>query len=109
MLGQYLGPTPLICPENIADLCRLSFKYLCTFIFVFTIWHGSLIGLKLSIELIENGLGFLSPGAKSVFSQSMEELKILKYEKGAKGIYFQDSTFTINRKYIENIFNRMIY
>ena len=38
----------------------------------------------------------------------IEELKILKYEKGARGIYFQDSTFTINRKYITEIFERMI-
>ena len=36
----------------------------------------------------------------------IEELKILKYEKGARGIYFQDSTFTINRKYITEIFER---
>ena len=38
----------------------------------------------------------------------IEELKILKYEKGAKGIYFQDSTFTINRKYVTEIFELMI-
>jgi radical SAM superfamily enzyme YgiQ (UPF0313 family) len=38
----------------------------------------------------------------------IEELKILKYEKGAKGIYFQDSTFTMNRKYISQVFELMI-
>ncbi|MFI5345080.1 MAG: B12-binding domain-containing radical SAM protein [Elusimicrobiota bacterium] len=38
----------------------------------------------------------------------VEELKILKYEKGAKGIYFQDSTFTINREYITKVFRLMI-
>lgn len=38
----------------------------------------------------------------------VEELKILKYEKGARGIYFQDSTFTINREYITKVFNLMI-
>ena len=38
----------------------------------------------------------------------IEELKILKYEKGARGIYFQDSTFTINRKYITQVFELMI-
>ena len=38
----------------------------------------------------------------------IEELKILKYEKGAKGIYFQDSTFTINRKYVTELFELMI-
>lgn len=38
----------------------------------------------------------------------IEELKILKYEKGARGIYFQDSTFTINRKYITRVFEGMI-
>lgn len=38
----------------------------------------------------------------------IEELKILKYEKGAKGIYFQDSTFTINKKYITKVFELMI-
>jgi len=45
-----------------------------------------------------------------VFSQArvIEELKILKYEKGARGIYFQDSTFTLNRKYVVDLFERMI-
>jgi anaerobic magnesium-protoporphyrin IX monomethyl ester cyclase len=45
-----------------------------------------------------------------VFSPArvIEELKILKYEKGAKGIYFQDSTFTMNRKYVVEIFQLMI-
>ncbi|MBI3288444.1 MAG: radical SAM protein [Elusimicrobia bacterium] len=38
----------------------------------------------------------------------VEELKILKYEKGARGIYFQDSTFTINREYITKVFELMI-
>lgn len=38
----------------------------------------------------------------------IEELKILKYEKGARGIYFQDSTFTLNRKYITKVFELMI-
>jgi anaerobic magnesium-protoporphyrin IX monomethyl ester cyclase len=38
----------------------------------------------------------------------VEELKILKYEKGAKGIYFQDSTFTLNRKYVTSLFELMI-
>lgn len=38
----------------------------------------------------------------------VEELKILKYEKGARGLYFQDSTFTINRKYISEVFELMI-
>lgn len=38
----------------------------------------------------------------------IEELKILKYEKGARGIYFQDSTFTLNRRYVTNLFEMMI-
>jgi radical SAM superfamily enzyme YgiQ (UPF0313 family) len=38
----------------------------------------------------------------------IEELNILKYEKGAKGIYFQDSTFTMNKKYITQVFELMI-
>lgn len=38
----------------------------------------------------------------------VEELKILKYEKGARGIYFQDSTFTISRKYIVELMNLLI-
>lgn len=38
----------------------------------------------------------------------VEELKILKYEKGARGLYFQDSTFTINREYITKVFELMI-
>ena len=40
--------------------------------------------------------------------RAIEELKVLKYEKGARGIYFQDSTFTINRKYVVELFSRMI-
>jgi len=45
-----------------------------------------------------------------VFSPArvIEELKILKYEKGARGIYFQDSTFTLNRKYVVDLFERMV-
>ena len=38
----------------------------------------------------------------------VEELKILKNEKGARGIYFQDSTFTLNRKYVTELFELMI-
>jgi radical SAM superfamily enzyme YgiQ (UPF0313 family) len=38
----------------------------------------------------------------------IEELKILKYEKGARGIYFQDSTFTMHRKYITQVLELMI-
>jgi len=38
----------------------------------------------------------------------IEELKILKNEKGAKGIYFQDSTFTINKRYSLKLFDLMI-
>lgn len=38
----------------------------------------------------------------------IEELKILKYEKGAKGLYFQDSTFTMHRKYVTKLFELMI-
>ena len=38
----------------------------------------------------------------------VEELKILKYEKGARGIYFQDSTFTLNKKYMTELFDLMI-
>jgi len=38
----------------------------------------------------------------------IEELKILKYEKGARGIYFQDSTFTMNKKYVVPLFEAMI-
>jgi anaerobic magnesium-protoporphyrin IX monomethyl ester cyclase len=38
----------------------------------------------------------------------IEELKILKFEKGARGLYFQDSTFTLNRKYVVELLRRMI-
>ena len=38
----------------------------------------------------------------------VEELKILKFEKGAKGLYFQDSTFTLNRNYVSELFDLMI-
>jgi radical SAM superfamily enzyme YgiQ (UPF0313 family) len=44
------------------------------------------------------------------FSQErvVEELKILRDEKGARGIYFQDSTFTMNKKYVMQLFDVMI-
>ena len=38
----------------------------------------------------------------------IEELKILKYEKGAKGVFFQDSTFTIKKKWTMELMNRMV-
>ena len=38
----------------------------------------------------------------------IEELKILKYEKGTRGVYFQDSTFTLNKKYVIELFELMI-
>jgi anaerobic magnesium-protoporphyrin IX monomethyl ester cyclase len=38
----------------------------------------------------------------------IEELKILKYEKGAKGVYFLDSTFTINKKYVMKLCDLMV-
>lgn len=38
----------------------------------------------------------------------VEELKILKYEKGARGIYFQDSTFTLNKKWTMTLMELMI-
>ncbi|MDD5546026.1 MAG: radical SAM protein [Candidatus Omnitrophica bacterium] len=38
----------------------------------------------------------------------IEELRVLKDEKGARGIYFQDSTFTMNRAYIMKLMDLMI-
>jgi anaerobic magnesium-protoporphyrin IX monomethyl ester cyclase len=38
----------------------------------------------------------------------MKELKLLKNKYGAKGIYFQDSTFTINKNYIIELCGKMI-
>lgn len=38
----------------------------------------------------------------------IEELKILKKQYGARGVYFQDSTFLINKKYIAELLNRLI-
>jgi radical SAM superfamily enzyme YgiQ (UPF0313 family) len=38
----------------------------------------------------------------------IEELKILRDQKGARGIYFQDSTFTMNKKYVMELFAAMI-
>jgi anaerobic magnesium-protoporphyrin IX monomethyl ester cyclase len=38
----------------------------------------------------------------------IEELKMLKYKYGARGIYFQDSTFTVNQDYCRELFNEMI-
>ncbi|MBI4423265.1 MAG: radical SAM protein [Elusimicrobia bacterium] len=41
-------------------------------------------------------------------SRVIEELKLLKEKKGARGIYFQDSTFTMNRKYTMELLQLMI-
>ena len=38
----------------------------------------------------------------------IEELKVLRDEKGARGVYFQDSTFTMNKKYVMELFDLMI-
>ncbi|KKS00040.1 MAG: Methyltransferase [Candidatus Magasanikbacteria bacterium GW2011_GWC2_41_17] len=38
----------------------------------------------------------------------MVELRLLKEKYGAKGVYFQDSTFLINKVYISELLNRMI-
>lgn len=38
----------------------------------------------------------------------IEELKILKYYKKANGVYFQDSTFTANRKFVMELMDNMI-
>ena len=38
----------------------------------------------------------------------VDELRSMKEEKGARGIYFQDSTFTMNRKYTIALMERMI-
>lgn len=38
----------------------------------------------------------------------MAELKLLKNKYGARGIYFQDSTFTINKKYVSELCETMI-
>jgi radical SAM superfamily enzyme YgiQ (UPF0313 family) len=38
----------------------------------------------------------------------IEELKILRDEKGARGVYFQDSTFTMNKKYVMELFEAMV-
>ena len=50
-------------------------------------------------------------GKKSRFfspERIIEELKILKYEHGAKGVYFQDSTFTINKKHTMKLMELMV-
>jgi radical SAM superfamily enzyme YgiQ (UPF0313 family) len=38
----------------------------------------------------------------------VEELKILKDKHGARGVYFQDSTFTLNRQWTLNLLDLMI-
>ncbi|MDP3791591.1 MAG: radical SAM protein [Candidatus Omnitrophota bacterium] len=38
----------------------------------------------------------------------VEELKILKFEKKARGVYFQDSTFTINREFTMKLMKKMV-
>lgn len=45
---------------------------------------------------------FLSP------ERMVEEIKILKYEKGARGLYFQDSTFTIKRAWTMRLMELMV-
>ncbi len=41
-------------------------------------------------------------------SRIIEELKILKYQKKAQGVYFQDSTFTINRGHTLDLMDKII-
>jgi radical SAM superfamily enzyme YgiQ (UPF0313 family) len=38
----------------------------------------------------------------------IEELRMLKYKYGARGVYFQDSTFTVNQDYCRELFNEMV-
>ena len=38
----------------------------------------------------------------------VDELRLLRDEKGARGVYFQDSTFTMNKKYVMELFEAMI-
>ncbi len=38
----------------------------------------------------------------------IEELKVLRDEKGARGVYFQDSTFTMNKKYVMELCDAMV-
>src|SRR3989338_396906 len=45
--------------------------------------------------------------SKSV-KRTIEELKLLKNKYGARGIYFQDSTFTINKHFIKELCEKMI-
>ncbi len=53
-------------------------------------------------KLLGKKTRFLSP------DRVVEELKILQYGKKAKGVYFQDSTFTINRDFTVDLMQRMI-
>lgn len=88
-LAQYVPhPTQYIRLPNYPVVMQRGCPYPCSFCEA----HVAL-GKKLRL---------LSP------ERVIEELKILKYEKGARGIYFQDSTFTINRKYITQVFEMMI-
>jgi len=88
-LSRYIPhPTQYVRLPNYSFVMQRGCPYPCTFCEA----HVAL-GKKLRV---------LSP------ERVIEELKILKYDKGAKGIYFQDSTFTINRKYITEIFELMI-
>ncbi len=38
----------------------------------------------------------------------IDELKILKHDKRARGVYFQDSTFTMNRKFVVELMRLMV-
>lgn len=38
----------------------------------------------------------------------IEELKILKFNYGARGVYFQDSTFTLNQDYCKELLGKMM-
>ena len=88
-LSRYIPhPTQYIKLPNYSVVTQRGCPYPCTFCEA----HVAL-GKKLRV---------FSP------KRVVEELKILKYEKGARGIYFQDSTFTLNRKYVCELFRLMI-
>ncbi|CAA7612103.1 B12-binding domain-containing radical SAM protein [Magnetospirillum sp. UT-4] len=88
-LDRYVPhPTQYIRLPNYPLMTQRGCPYSCSYCEA-----GSILGKKMRMHSPERVL---------------EELRILKHEKGARGVYFQDSTFTINKKWVMRLMELMV-